>query len=54
MNAHCALHGIVCKRPKRSHVDFCERVRGTGTADEELAKRVQLLEWKLLFNWCLA
>lgn len=33
-------------------VDFCERVRGSETADEELAKRVQLLEWQLLFNWC--
>ncbi len=34
-------------------VGFCERARGTGSADEALAKRVQLLEWKLLFNWCL-
>jgi hypothetical protein len=33
-------------------VDFCERVRGTGSKDEELARRVQLLEWQLLFNWC--
>lgn len=33
-------------------VDFCERVRGSGSADEELAKRVQLLEWQLLFDWC--
>jgi hypothetical protein len=33
-------------------VDFCERVRGTGTGEEELAKRVQLLEWQLLFDWC--
>ena len=32
--------------------DFCERVRGSGTADEELAKRVQLLEWQLLFDHC--
>lgn len=31
-------------------VDFCEHVRGTGSADEELAKRVQLLEWQLLFD----
>ncbi len=31
-------------------VDFCERVRGTGTADEEVAKRVQQLEWQLLFD----
>jgi hypothetical protein len=33
-------------------VDFCERVRGTETADEEVAKRVQLLEWQLLFDRC--
>jgi hypothetical protein len=33
-------------------VDFAERVRGTGTAEEELARRVQLLEWQLLFDWC--
>ena len=33
-------------------VDFCERVRGTGSADEETAKRVQLLEWRLLFDHC--
>jgi hypothetical protein len=33
-------------------VDFCERVRGSGSADEETAKRVQQLEWRLLFAWC--
>lgn len=33
-------------------VDFCESVRGTGTADEETAKQVQSLEWHLLFDWC--
>ena len=33
-------------------VHFCERVRGTNTPDEELAKRVQLLEWQLLFDHC--
>jgi len=33
-------------------VDFCEHARGSGSADEELAKRVQLLEWQLLFDWC--
>jgi hypothetical protein len=35
-------------------VDVCERVRGTGTADERLAERVQLLEWQLLFAHCAA
>lgn len=33
-------------------VDFVERVRDSGSADEELAKRVQKLEWELLFDWC--
>jgi hypothetical protein len=33
-------------------VDLCERVRGTGSPDEELAKQVQLQEWQLLFDWC--
>ena len=35
-----------------AYVDFVERVRDTGTADEELARRVQKLEWELLFAWC--
>ena len=35
-------------------VDFCERVRDTGRAEEETAKRVQQLEWELLFAYCLA
>lgn len=33
-------------------VDFCERVRDSRSADEELAQRVQLMEWQLLFDWC--
>jgi hypothetical protein len=33
-------------------VDFVERVRDTGTADEETARRVQRLEWELLFDHC--
>jgi len=33
-------------------VDFCERVRGSGSADEQTAQAVQLLEWQLLFDWC--
>ena len=33
-------------------VDFCERARDSGTPDEELARRVQLLEWQLLFDHC--
>jgi hypothetical protein len=33
-------------------VDLCERVRDTGSPDEEMARRIQLLEWQLLFDWC--
>lgn len=33
-------------------VDECERVRGTGTEAEMIARRVQLLEWQLLFHHC--
>ncbi|MFO0878222.1 MAG: hypothetical protein U0840_12800 [Gemmataceae bacterium] len=33
-------------------VDFCERVRASGTPDEVTAQRVQALEWDLLFAWC--
>jgi hypothetical protein len=33
-------------------VDFCERVRGSGSADERTAQQVQLLEWQLLFDCC--
>ena len=35
-------------------VDFCERVRGQGGEDEQLAKRMQLLEWLRLFDWCFS
>ncbi len=33
-------------------VDECECVRGTGTEAELIARRVQVLEWQLLFDWC--
>ncbi len=33
-------------------VAFCETVRGTGGSDEDVAKKVQLLEWQLLFDHC--
>lgn len=35
-------------------VDFCEKVRDTGTADEATAKRVQQLEWELVFAHCIS
>ena len=43
--------GYTYENPQQ-FVDFCERVRDTGTPDEELAKRVQKLEWELLFDHC--
>jgi len=33
-------------------VDECERVRGSGSPDEDRARQVQLMEWRLLFDWC--
>lgn len=33
-------------------VDYVERVRGSGSAEEMLARRVQGVEWELLFDWC--
>ncbi|HEX4612447.1 MAG TPA: hypothetical protein VH092_29910 [Urbifossiella sp.] len=33
-------------------VDECERVRGTGSAAEMTARRVQRLEWEILFDHC--
>jgi hypothetical protein len=33
-------------------VDFCEKARDSGSEDEQVAKRVQQLEWDLLFAWC--
>jgi hypothetical protein len=43
--------GFTFTTPQR-FVDFCEKARDTGTADEETAKRVQKLEWTLLFHHC--
>jgi hypothetical protein len=33
-------------------VDFCEKVRGTGSPEEEIAQGIQLFEWTLLFDHC--
>jgi hypothetical protein len=57
---HSVLEALVRQAPALGYhyttpeafVDFCERVRGTNSPDELLAKRVQLLEWQLLFDHC--
>ena len=57
---HPVLTQLVARAPALGYayttpeafVDFCERVRGTNSPDELLAKRVQLLEWQLLFDHC--
>ena len=49
--AEAATLGYTYTKPF-DFVDFCERVRGTGTPEEELARRVQILEWRLLFDAC--
>lgn len=60
VGAHPVLQQLVEQAPSLGYtytnpfdfVDFCERVRDSGTPDEETAKRVQLLEFQLLFDWC--
>jgi hypothetical protein len=60
VGAHPVLEQLVRESPALGYayttpaafVDYCERVRGSGLPDEDLAKRVQLLEWQLLFDWC--
>lgn len=51
LREHAPAIGYSFRTPQQ-FVEFCERVRGTGAPDEDLAKRVQLLEWQLLFDWC--
>lgn len=60
VGSHPVLHRLREESPSLGYtftspqdfVDFCERVRGSNTPDEELAKRVQQLEWQLLFDHC--
>jgi hypothetical protein len=33
-------------------IDFCERVRGSGSMEKKTAEIVQFLEWMLLFEHC--
>jgi hypothetical protein len=61
VDSHPVLIQLVAKAPALGYkytnphdfVDFCERIRGSGSGEEDMAKRVQQLEWELLFNWCL-
>lgn len=60
MGTHPVIDELVMETPSIGHsfttpqdfVAFCERMRGTGGAEEELARQVQLLEWQLLFDHC--
>jgi hypothetical protein len=51
LKSEAAAIGYSYRNPEE-FVDFCERVRGSGLAEEELARLVQLLEWRMLFDWC--
>jgi len=33
-------------------IDLCEKCRGRGNDLEVLCRRIQLAEWRLLFDWC--
>jgi hypothetical protein len=33
-------------------IDQCEKHRGSGGPEEMALRRVQLCEWRLLFDWC--
>ncbi len=60
VGAHPVLQQLVEQAPALRYkytnpfdfVDFCEEIRGSGSGDEKLASRVQLLEWQLLFAHC--
>ena len=62
VGAHPVLEQVRARAPEAGYaystpeafVDFCERVRGSGSAEEEVAKRVQELEWRLHFDHCLS
>lgn len=52
-------HPVIDELKKTPHyvspidfIDFCERVRGSGSNDESVARHVQFLEWMLLFEHC--
>ena len=57
---HPVLSRLVAEAPALGYdyrnpedfVDFCERVRGIETAEEDILKQVQYIEWALLFDKC--
>jgi hypothetical protein len=51
LRTHAPPLGYAYTTPE-AFVDFCERVRDTGGAEEQVAKRIQELEWQLLFAHC--
>jgi hypothetical protein len=61
VGSHPVIRELVSKAPTAGYayrtplefVDWCERWRGSGSVEEETAKKVQLLETQLLFAWCL-
>jgi hypothetical protein len=60
VGAHPVLAKLAAESPALGYryidafdfVDFCENMRGSGSDQELLARRVQFLEWQLLFDWC--
>lgn len=52
LREQCSALGYTYTNPT-DFVDFCERVRDSGSPDEALAQRTQALEWRLLFDHCL-
>lgn len=62
VGAHPVLDQLRTRAPEAGYtfttpqafVDLCEKVRGTGTPAEDTAKRVQQLEWELMFVWCVS
>ena len=61
VGSHPVIQQLVSQAPSVGYayrdalefVDWCERWRGSGSAEQEIAKKVQLLEMQLLFAWCL-
>lgn len=51
LRTRCTELGYTFVSPQ-DFVDYCEATRDTKSTGEELAQRVQLLEWQLLFDWC--